>query len=575
MKQTKPLVILHKYRSIFFATAVVEAVSFLVSLTDAIVAGNEVGAEALMAIGLMSPFYFIATFLSGVITSGTLLSFSDSVGAFQKKRAHTFFSQGVYLSVGSGVLFTLILLLFKEPIIAGFHVSDTVTQYVRDYYQIIMFFFLLEPINCLLDNIVIADGGEKLSAVLNVTQIVGNVVLSVVLSKTMGVRGIALASLSCKAFFTVFICTWFFSKKNTLKLVKCFYWKDCLTITSRGVVRASTFAVTAVTTQLVNAITVNYFEADFLQVVIVAQKVLGLSTIFLGLTMSLQPMVGTLRGENNTKAARALFKRSSLDMVITGGVLTLILVLFAKPVVRAFGVKDELLSARGASAVFICAATLIPAALAVFLFVSSFLLHRYKVALSTCFIKDFMAPMGLILLFAFLWKTPDSVWIGLSASSVLSFASIILLVFFHNGRKLFPILITENNDDNIFIYSFIINEKNAVDMSVTAGQVLKERGYSARLQTLAGVYIEDLLLLIREKNKGSKKELLAECTLILDPDRVRLILRDSGMIFDITDEDARPDSLRQYLVANMIGSLDVKTYIVTTGYNRNELVFTE
>ena len=49
MKQTKPLVILRKYRSIFFAAAIVEAVSFLVSLTDTIVAGNEVGAEALMA----------------------------------------------------------------------------------------------------------------------------------------------------------------------------------------------------------------------------------------------------------------------------------------------------------------------------------------------------------------------------------------------------------------------------------------------------------------------------------------------------------------------------------------------
>ena len=80
-----------------------EAVSFLVSLTDTIVAGHEVGAEALMAIGLMSPFYFIATFLAAVINSGTMLSFSDSIGAFNKKRALEFFNQGVFLAIGVGV----------------------------------------------------------------------------------------------------------------------------------------------------------------------------------------------------------------------------------------------------------------------------------------------------------------------------------------------------------------------------------------------------------------------------------------------------------------------------------------
>ena len=50
-------------------------------------------------------------------------------------------------------------------------------------------------------------------------QIVGNVALSVILAKTMGVRGIALATVLCKLFFVLFICAWFFSKRNSLKLV--------------------------------------------------------------------------------------------------------------------------------------------------------------------------------------------------------------------------------------------------------------------------------------------------------------------------------------------------------------------
>lgn len=280
-------------------------------------------------------------------------------------------------------------------------------------------------------------------------------------------------------------------------------------------------------------------------------------------------------GENNTKAARVLLKRASVDMIISGGVLMLLLMIFAEPVVRLFGVQDERLIAPGISAVYISSATLIPAALLVFLFIVFFLFHRSVHTLITCILKDFVVPAGLILLLTVLWKTPETVWIGLSASSSLTIAVVVIIVFIRNGTKFFPILITEENDENIFIYSFEINEQNVVAMSETAGQAVKEAGYSPRMQVLLGAYLEDLLLLVKEKNATSKKEILAECTLILEEGGVRLILRDLGKIFDITDEDARPDSFRQYLVTNMISALDIKTYLVTTGYNRNEFVFTE
>ena len=61
----------------------------------------------------------------------------------------------------------------------------------------------------------------------------------------------------------------------------------------------------------------------------------------------------------------------------------------------------------------------------------------------------------------------------------------------------------------------------------------------------AGMITEDVLLLINERNKDSKKPVNAECTLMVQPDGVRLIIRDSGVIFDITNEKAKADSYRQ------------------------------
>ena len=56
---------------------------------------------------------------------------------------------------------------------------------------------------------------------------------------------------------------------------------------------------------------------------------------------------------------------------------------------------------------------------------------------------------------------------------------------------------------------------------------------------------------------------------------VRLIFRDTGMIFDLTDTDAKVASFLQYSVANMVNAIDNKVYVTTAGYNRNELFFSE
>ncbi len=56
---------------------------------------------------------------------------------------------------------------------------------------------------------------------------------------------------------------------------------------------------------------------------------------------------------------------------------------------------------------------------------------------------------------------------------------------------------------------------------------------------------------------------------------VRMILRDSGILFDVTDADSLPVSLRQYVVARMMVAHDKKAYLTTTGYNRIELFFTK
>ena len=109
-------------------------------------------------------------------------------------------------------------------------------------------------------------------------------------------------------------------------------------------------------------------------------------------------------------------------------------------------------------------------------------------------------------------------------------------------------------------------------MSQTADAVIESFSISEKIQVFAGLMVEEMLLRIRDENPG--KRVFAECTIMVEEEGVRLILRDSGKIFDITDTDTLPDSFREYVVANlMIAAQEYKSYITTTGYNRNELFF--
>ena len=73
-----------------------------------------------------------------------------------------------------------------------------------------------------------------------------------------------------------------------------------------------------------------------------------------------------------------------------------------------------------------------------------------------------------------------------------------------------------------------------------------------------------------QKNPPGAK-LDAELMVIRDDAGVRLILRDSGVLFDITEGDSELSSFRNYIISRTITLSEYKSYTIATGYNRNEL----
>ena len=167
----------------------------------------------------------------------------------------------------------------------------------------------------------------------------------------------------------------------------------------------------------------------------------------------------------------------------------------------------------------------------------------------------------------------SGIWIGLGAAPILTAIISTVTVLVRYGRGNFPLLLPEEPGKRIYIYDFVIDPENAVKMSRTVSEILERHSLPQKTCMSAGLITEEALMLIRDKNKDARKPILAECTLITQPDGIKLILRDSGVIFDLSDTDGFLDSFRRYIFSSLMLKQESKLYMVTTGYNRNEFFF--
>ena len=576
--QTKSRFINRKYRSILKASLAVEGASFLVTFTDSLIAGNLAGTEALAAVSLAAPFAFITTFLASVINSGTTVSYSYSIGRYDRKRANEVFSQGVLMAVLAGAAVLVVLELGCGHLIRNYGGSEQMKKYLADYYRIFCIYLSLDPLSVLLDNMVLSDGGEKLSAAGNIVEMGGNVFLSLLFGKLWGVAGIALASVVCKLAFLGIIGVWFFAPQNNLQFRLYFRMRDCLRVIQNGIIKASPVVYKALTAFVLNAFVLKRFGLDAFVLLGLAQRFIGASSMFVGLSQAVSPLAGTLRGEKNTLALHGLMRTACMTMLAVGAAASLIICIFAQQFVRAFGIGDPSMVAQGRTVLRMIGMSYVFQALASQLFIYYYLMEQRLLTFLISLVKELAAPLAIGVGISLLLHNVSGVWLGLSLAPAAALAVVLVYVCGQYGREQVPFLLPKDACSNINIYDFDSThdtiQKTAVELSAAVMQLLEKKGFSERTQTVAGMLLEDTLLLISEQNPD-RRVLHTECSVITEEKGVRMILRDSGKIDDITDDQEKLKSFRQYIVTRMTDMLEKKAYLTTTGYNRHEFYIEE
>lgn len=196
--------------------------SSLYNMVDSIFIGHikDVGSYAISGLAVTFPLMNISTALGTLVGVGASTILSMLLGQRNYQAANKVIINEVMLNVIIGTLYTVITLVFLDPILMFFGASANTLPYARDYMVIILIGNVITHLYFGLNNIIRASGNPKLAMALTIFTVVSNTVLDPIFIfwLDMGIKGAALATVICQLFALVYTVRYFLSGKNYLRL---------------------------------------------------------------------------------------------------------------------------------------------------------------------------------------------------------------------------------------------------------------------------------------------------------------------------------------------------------------------
>ncbi|MBR4382144.1 MAG: hypothetical protein IKP64_01150 [Selenomonadaceae bacterium] len=271
----------------------------LSSIVDFILAARLFGDNAMAAVNLVTPIFFIVNFLSSMIGTGTTYLYSFEIGAFRHENANKLVGQGAILSVMLSILLALILFFGREIFFSFFEVTGAIETFAREYYSLFLLAVAINPVRFLMYALVLADGGGKNGVIANFLSLFVNIAASIVLGMKFGIAGIAFGTFLGYLSSIFVFAKWIFFDSQTLKPILYFSASKILKVFKSSYVYASYFLYIGFGNMILNAFFLKTFGEQNFPVLSVVMSLLQFSQFLLGMANATEPLVNIYLGEKN------------------------------------------------------------------------------------------------------------------------------------------------------------------------------------------------------------------------------------------------------------------------------------
>ena len=406
-------------------------------VVDGVFVSNCVGSDAFAAVNLIMPIIMILGSVGFMIGTGGSAIVSKTLGEGKKEKANEYFSMLVYLCVVSGVILSVIGIIFTGPIAVLLGAKGSIAKDCVTYGRTV--FFMLTGLflqNAFQSFLVVA---EKPKLGLFVTLLAGftNMFLDFLFVYVLrcGVFGAALATGISQFVGSVIPIIYFAGgKNNVLKLTKCRFNKDIIIKTC---INGSSEMVTNMSMSLVNILyNMQLMKYTGTNGVVAYGIIMYVGFIFVGTYMGYAvgsaPVISYHYGAGNKDELKNLFKRSLTIIIVSSVVMTLIAEIIAGYLAGIFVSYDNNLLELTTEAIRIYAVSYLISGINIF--ASSFFtaLNNGVVSAVISFMRMFVFQIVMILLLPVVLGI-SGIWTAVIAAEVLSV--VISVMFLVKNRK--------------------------------------------------------------------------------------------------------------------------------------------
>ncbi len=386
-------------------------ISALYNMVDQIFIGWGIGMLGNGATSVVYPITVVALALTLLIGNGNAAYFSISQGKKEFEKAKKSVGNAILLIFFAGMLLVLILVVFREQILNLFGATPENISYARDYYDIIVIGIPFFMIDNMLNSTIRADGSPRYAMLATCTGCIINIILDpiAIFALGWGMKGAALATIigqivaACIAFCYLF-------KTKSFKLNKKSFKPELKTIKNILTMGLSSlftqlsvvFLMAVINNTLRTYGALSKYGADIpIAVIGIVMKVFMLVTsMAVGFSVGLQPIVGYNKGAGNKERVKEIFKKMLIVETSIGLVALFFFQVFPVQIVGLFGNGDALYNefATMAMRIHLAGVTLFCVQRGCAIFMQS--LGKPLLSAFTTFLRELMLNIPLIIILA-------------------------------------------------------------------------------------------------------------------------------------------------------------------------------
>ena len=217
---TQPVVKLFFKLSI--PSVLAQIVNLLYNMVDRIFIGHikDVGDIALTGVGVCFPLIILISAFSCLCGMGGAPKAAIKMGEGKIKEANKILGNCFVVTIIFSILLTIVVQIFKEPILYTFGASENTIKYALDYINIYSLGTIFIMISLGLNAFITTQGFSKISMRNVVIGALINIFLDplFIFGFNLGVKGAAIATIIAQAISAILVISFFFSKKTILKL---------------------------------------------------------------------------------------------------------------------------------------------------------------------------------------------------------------------------------------------------------------------------------------------------------------------------------------------------------------------